>query len=50
MLTLIVALIIVVIIICECISDCVKHKHRNTCCCDDCPYREECLEVFEDDR
>lgn len=46
MLTLIVALIIVVIIICECISDCVKH--RNTCCCVDCPYRDECMEVSND--
>ena len=44
-----VALIIVVLVVCECISDCVtiKYKHRNTSCCDDCPYRDECLEVFE---
>lgn len=47
-----VALIIVVAIVCECISDCVtsKYKHQDTCCCEDCPYRDECLEVFENDR
>lgn len=52
MFTLIVAVIIGVAIICECISDCVRYryKYQNTCCCDTCPYRDECLEVFENDR
>lgn len=45
-----VALIIIVAIVCECISECVTSKHKNTCCCDDCMYREECLGVYEDDR
>lgn len=46
-----VALIIGVAIVCDCISNCVtiKYKHRDTCC-DDCPYRDECLEVLENDR
>ena len=48
------AMIIVpsVLWICTCISDCVryKYKYQNTCCCDTCPYRDECLEVNEDDR
>lgn len=37
--------------ICECISDCVesKYKYQDTCCCDDCPYRGKCLEVFENE-
>ena len=46
----IVALIIIVAIVCECISDCATSKYKYTCCCDDCPYRDECLEVFENDR
>lgn len=44
----VIALIIGVAIVCECISKCVtiKYEHQSTCCCDDCMYREECWEVY----
>ena len=43
----IVAVISGVFIICDCISACVesKYKYQNTCCCNTCPYRGECMEV-----
>lgn len=39
------------LIICECIQNCVdsKYKWQDTCCCDTCPYRDECLEVCGDE-
>ncbi len=37
--------------ICGCILDCVESKYiyQDTCCCKTCPYRDECLEVCEDE-
>ena len=42
-----ITIILSVLFICECVQMCVHHKfkYQDTCCCDTCPYRGECLEV-----
>ena len=41
MIWLYVTVFLVVLVICECIAECVKAKY-DTCCCKDCPYKNEC--------
>ena len=47
---ILIALIIGVAIVCDCITECFRHRYKyDTCCCKTCPYRDECLEVCEDE-
>ena len=41
-----ITIVLCVLFVCECIVTCIRYryKYQDKCCCDTCPYRDECYE------